>query len=189
MEEKLDMEDVSPSHQHQRGLWKSFHGRAKLTGSPKLGKKDRKQESGFWIFKKKRPNGLDRAISSSQPNLPSAALDGGDSGRTRCGMPEQSVGTPAAAAASLGAEIQMLKRTVSSKPTLSQLVQSQHKPVPQGSTCIDDAVMDGNEEQVNTSEVRRFIMFQMFFLLLLHCTAVSDGCRFGVSLDPIQLDS
>ncbi|XP_051765826.1 multiple C2 and transmembrane domain-containing protein 1 isoform X5 [Ctenopharyngodon idella] len=151
MEEKLDMDDVSPSHQHQRGLWKSFHGKAKLTGSPKLGKKDRKQESGFWIFKKKRPNGLDRAISSSQPNLPSAALDGGDSGRTRCGMPEQSVGTPAAAAASLGAEIQMLKRTVSSKPTLSQLVQSQHKPVPQGSTCIDDAVMDGNEEQVNKS--------------------------------------
>lgn len=80
-------------------------------------------------------------------------------------MPEQSVGTPAAAAASLGAEIQMLKRTVSSKPTLSQLVQSQHKPVPQGSTCIDDAVMDGNEEQVNTSVVRRFIMFQMFSLL------------------------
>uniref|UniRef100_A0A672MA32 Uncharacterized protein n=1 Tax=Sinocyclocheilus grahami TaxID=75366 RepID=A0A672MA32_SINGR len=138
MEGKLDM-DVSPSHhQHQRGSWKSFHGRPKLTGSPKLGKKDKKQESGFWIFKKKRPNGLDRAVSSSQPNLHSApaASDGGESGRTRCGMPEQSVGTAAAAAASLGAEIQMLKRTISSKPTLSELVQSQHKPALQGSTCV-----------------------------------------------------
>ncbi|KAK7120927.1 hypothetical protein R3I94_020797 [Phoxinus phoxinus] len=155
MEGKLDMDDVSPSHlQQQRGLWKSFHGKAKLTGSPKLGKKDRKQESGFWIFKKKRPNGLDRAMSSSQPNLPSAATaldDGGDSGRTRCGMREQSAGEAAAAAASLGAEIQMLKTTVSSKPSLSKLVQSQQKTAPQGSTCIDDAVMDGNEEQVKKS--------------------------------------
>ncbi|XP_016302641.1 multiple C2 and transmembrane domain-containing protein 1-like isoform X1 [Sinocyclocheilus anshuiensis] len=154
MEGKLDMDDVSPSHnQHQRGSWKSFHGRPKLTGSPKLGKKDKKQESGFWIFKKKRPNGLDRAVSSSQPNLHSAAAasDGGESGRTRCGMPEQSVGTAAAAAASLGAEIQMLKRTISSKPTLSELVQSQHKPALQGSTCTDDAVMNGNEEEINKS--------------------------------------
>ncbi|XP_067290189.1 multiple C2 and transmembrane domain-containing protein 1 isoform X2 [Pseudorasbora parva] len=153
MEGKLDMDDVSPSHLHQRGLWKSFHGKAKLTGSPKLGKKDRKQESGFWIFKKKRPNGLDRAFSSSQPNLHSAetALDGGESGRTRCGTPEQSDGTADTAAASLGAEIQMLERTVSSKPPLSQLVQSQHKPAPQESTCIDDVVMDSNEEQVNKS--------------------------------------
>ncbi|CAM4729057.1 unnamed protein product [Leuciscus chuanchicus] len=153
MEGKLDMDDVPPSHQHQRGLWKSFHGKAKLTGSPKLGKKERKQESGFWIFKKKRPNGLDRAMSSSQPNLPSAAtaLYDGDSGRTRCGVREQSVGEAAAAAASLGAEIQMLKRTVSSKPSLSKLVQSQHKPASQGSTCIDDAVMDSNEEQVKKS--------------------------------------
>ncbi|KAG1971430.1 multiple C2 and transmembrane domain-containing protein [Pimephales promelas] len=148
MEGELDMDDVSPSH-HQRGLWKSFHGKAKLTGSPKLGKKDRKQESRFWIFKKKRPNGLDRAMSSSQPNLPSAetALDNGDSERTRCGMREQSVGEAATAAASLGAEIQMLKRSVSSKPSLSQLVQSQQKPAPPMSTCIDDVVMNGNEEE------------------------------------------
>ncbi|XP_077099709.1 multiple C2 and transmembrane domain-containing protein 1 [Siphateles boraxobius] len=148
MEGKLDMDDVSPSHQHQRGVWKSFHGKAKLTGSPKLGKKDRKQESGFWIFKKKRTNRLDRAMSSSQPNLPSAAtaLEGGDSGRTRSGTPEQSDGEAAEAAASLGAEIQMLKRTVSSKPSLSQLVQSQHKPAQQGTTCIDDAGMDGKEQ-------------------------------------------
>ncbi|XP_039533605.1 multiple C2 and transmembrane domain-containing protein 1 isoform X3 [Pimephales promelas] len=152
MEGELDMDDVSPSH-HQRGLWKSFHGKAKLTGSPKLGKKDRKQESRFWIFKKKRPNGLDRAMSSSQPNLPSAetALDNGDSERTRCGMREQSVGEAATAAASLGAEIQMLKRSVSSKPSLSQLVQSQQKPAPPMSTCIDDVVMNGNEEEVKKS--------------------------------------
>uniref|UniRef100_A0A671SSP2 Multiple C2 and transmembrane domain-containing protein 1-like n=1 Tax=Sinocyclocheilus anshuiensis TaxID=1608454 RepID=A0A671SSP2_9TELE len=154
MEGKLDMDDVSPSHhQHQRGLWKSFHGRPKLTGSPKLGKKDRKQESGFWIFKKKRPNGLDRAVSSSQPNLHSAAAapDGGESGKTRRGLPELGVGTAAVAAASLGAEIQMLKRTVSSKPTLSQVLQSQHKPALQGSTCTDDATMNGNEEEINKS--------------------------------------
>uniref|UniRef100_A0A9J8CZ84 Multiple C2 domains, transmembrane 1b n=1 Tax=Cyprinus carpio carpio TaxID=630221 RepID=A0A9J8CZ84_CYPCA len=147
MERKLAMDDVSPTHhQHQRG-------RPKLTGSPKLGKKDRKQESGFWIFKKKRPNGLDRALSSSQPNLHSAAAasDGGESGTTRCGMPELSVGTAAPAAASLGAEIQMLKRTVSSKPTLSELVQSQHKPALQGSTCTDDAMMNGNEDEINKS--------------------------------------
>ncbi|XP_058644848.1 multiple C2 and transmembrane domain-containing protein 1 isoform X4 [Onychostoma macrolepis] len=152
MEGKLDMDEVSPSH-HQRGLWKSFHGRPKLTGSPKLGKKDRKQESGFWIFKKKRPNGLDRAVSSSQPNLHSAeaAPDGGESGRTRRGLPELSVGTAAVAAASLGAEIQMLKKPVSSKPTLSQLVQSQHKPALQGSTCTDDAVMNGEAEEINKS--------------------------------------
>ncbi|XP_018967061.2 multiple C2 and transmembrane domain-containing protein 1-like isoform X1 [Cyprinus carpio] len=154
MEGKLDMDDVSPSHhQHQRGLWKSFHGRPKVTGSPKLGKKDRKQESGFWIFKKKRPNGLDRALSSSQPNLTSAAAapDGGESGRTRRDSPELGVGTAAVTAASLGAEIQMLKRTVSSKPTLSQLVQSQHKPALQGSTCTNDSVMNGNEEELNKS--------------------------------------
>uniref|UniRef100_A0A673MHA1 Uncharacterized protein n=1 Tax=Sinocyclocheilus rhinocerous TaxID=307959 RepID=A0A673MHA1_9TELE len=154
MEGKLDMDDVSPSHhQHQRGLWKSFHGRPKLTGSPKLGKKDRKQESGFWIFKKKRPNGLDRAVSSSQPNLRSAAAapDGGESGKTHRGLPELGVGTAAVAAASLGAEIQMLKRTVSSKPTLSQVLQSQHKPALQGSKCTDDATMNGNKEEINKS--------------------------------------
>jgi len=169
MEEELDMDDVSPSH-HQRGLWKSFHGKAKLTGSPKLGKKDRKQESRFWIFKKKRPNGLDRAMSSSQPNLPSAAtaLDDGDSERTRCGMREQSVGEAATAAASLGAEIQMLKRSVSSKPSLSQLVQSQHKPAPPMSTCIDDVVMNGNEEEVKKSVVRCSVV--VVFLWSLHCS-------------------
>ncbi|XP_026130165.1 multiple C2 and transmembrane domain-containing protein 1-like isoform X2 [Carassius auratus] len=154
MEGNMDMDDVSPSHhQHQRGLWKSFHGRPKLTSSPKLGKKDRKQESGFWIFKKKRPNGLERTMSSSQPNLHSAAAapDGAESGRTRSDSPEQGVGTAAAAEASLGAEIQMLKRTVSSKPTLSQLVQSQHKPALQGSTCTDESVMNGMEEEINKS--------------------------------------
>ncbi|XP_043087503.1 multiple C2 and transmembrane domain-containing protein 1-like [Puntigrus tetrazona] len=149
MEGDLDMDGVSPSQpQHQRGLWKSFHGRPKLAGSPKLGKKDRKQESGFWIFKKKRPNGLDRAISSSQPNLHSAAAapDGGESGRTRRGLPEMGVGRAAAAAAALGAEIQMLKRT---KPTLAQLVQSQHKPSLPGSTSTDDAVTNDNEEEIS----------------------------------------
>lgn len=184
MEGKQGMDDVPPSHQHQRGLWKSFHGKAKLTGSPKLGKKERKQESGFWIFKKKRPNGLDRAMSSSQPNLPSAAtaLDDGDSGRTRCVVREQSVGE---AAASLGAEILMLKRTVGSKPSLSQLVQSQHKPAPQGSTCIDDAVMDSNEEQVKKSVV---ICFILCVCVSLHCSKVMDAI-FHFLLDPIQLDS
>lgn len=92
-------------------------------------------------------------MSSSQPNLHSAAAapDGAESGRTRSDSPEQGVGTAAAAEASLGAEIQMLKRTVSSKPTLSQLVQSQHKPALQGSTCTDESVMNGMEEEINKS--------------------------------------
>ncbi|XP_051539773.1 multiple C2 and transmembrane domain-containing protein 1-like isoform X2 [Myxocyprinus asiaticus] len=156
MEGKLGMGDVSPSHhQHQRGLWKSLQGKSKLTSSPKLGKKERKQESGFWIFKKKKPNGLDRAMSSSQPNLHNAAApegsNGGESGRARRGTPEQSAGRAPAAAASLGAEIQTLKRTMSAKPTLSHLVQSQHKPPQQESTSTEGAVVDGNEEQISKS--------------------------------------
>ncbi|XP_051972370.1 multiple C2 and transmembrane domain-containing protein 1-like isoform X1 [Xyrauchen texanus] len=153
MEGKLDMGEVSPTHQqHQRGLWKSLQGKSKLTLNPKLGKKERKQESGFWIFKKKKPNGLERAMSSSQPNLHSAAApegsNGGESGRARRGTPEQSAGR---AAASLGAEIQTLKRTMSAKPIISHLVQSQHKPVQQESTSKEDAVVDGNEEQISKS--------------------------------------
>ncbi|XP_056322395.1 multiple C2 and transmembrane domain-containing protein 1 isoform X2 [Danio aesculapii] len=150
MEASMDVDDVSPSHQqqNQRGLWKSFHGKSKLPGSPKLSKKDRKQESVFRIFKKKRANGLDRAVSSSQPNLHSAAADGEGSGRTRCGTPEMSACTADAAAASLGAEIQKLKRSVSPKPTLSQLLESQYKPA---STCTDDAQTHSDEEQGDKS--------------------------------------
>ncbi|XP_051542474.1 multiple C2 and transmembrane domain-containing protein 1-like isoform X2 [Myxocyprinus asiaticus] len=157
MEGKLDMGYASPSHQqHQRGLWKSLQGKSKLTSSPKLGKKERKQESVFWIFKKKKANGLNQAMSSSQPNLSSAAAqesgsDGDESERARCGMPEQSGGRAAAAAVSLGKETQTLKRTMSAKPTVSHLVQSQHKPAQQGSTSTEGAVVDGNEEQVNKS--------------------------------------
>nr|QEN96197.1 multiple C2 domain and transmembrane region protein 1b isoform 1 [Danio rerio] len=150
MEASMDVDDVSPSHQqqNQRGLWKSFHGKSKLHGSPKLSKKDRKPESVFRIFKKKRDHGLDRAVSSSQPNLHSAAADGEGSGRTRCGTPEMSACTAAAAAASLGAEIQMLKRSGSPKPTLSQLLEPQYKPA---STCTDDAQTHSDEEQGDKS--------------------------------------
>ncbi|XP_051973559.1 multiple C2 and transmembrane domain-containing protein 1-like isoform X3 [Xyrauchen texanus] len=157
MEGKLDMGDVSPSHQqHQQGMWKSLQGKSKLTSSPKLGKKERKQESVFRIFKKRKAYGLNRAISSSQPNLPSAAAlesgsDGDESGKARCGMPEQSGRRAAAAAVSLGKETETLKRTMSAKPTVSHLVRSQHKPAQQGSTSTEGAVVDGKEEQVNKS--------------------------------------
>ncbi|KAI7792976.1 putative multiple C2 and transmembrane domain-containing protein 1-like [Triplophysa rosa] len=134
MEEKLDM-DVNKS----RSFRKSIH--AKLTSSPKTRKKERKQDSGFWIFKKKRTNGLERGMSSSQPNLTTAVAADGE--RSRCGTPEQSACRAAAEAASsspLGAEIQ----SPASKPTISSFV---HKTVPQEPELTADAVEDVHEEQ------------------------------------------
>lgn len=133
MEEKLDV-DVHKSWSFR----KSIH--AKLTSSPKMRKKERKQDSGFWIFKKKRTNGLDRGMSSSQPNLTSSVTEGE---RSRCGTPEQSACRAAAEASSssLGAEIQ----SPASKPTLSHLV---HKTVLQEPELTEDAVEFGSEEQV-----------------------------------------
>ncbi|XP_056592380.1 multiple C2 and transmembrane domain-containing protein 1 isoform X2 [Triplophysa dalaica] len=134
MEEKLDM-DVHKS----RSFRKSIH--AKLTSSPKPRKKERKQDSGFWIFKKKRTNGLERGMSSSQPNLTSAVAADGERSRSR--TPEQSACTAAAEAASsssLGAEIQ----SPASKPTISHLV---HKTVHQEPEPTEDAAEDVQEDQ------------------------------------------
>ncbi|KAA0704406.1 Multiple C2 and transmembrane domain-containing protein 1 [Triplophysa tibetana] len=133
MEEKLDM-DVHKS----RSFRKSFH--AKLTTSPKPRKKERKQDSGFWIFKKKRANGLERGMSSSQPNLTTAVA--ADDERSRSRTPEQSACRAAAEASSssLGAEIQ----SPASKPTISHLV---HKTVHQEPEATEDAVEYVQEEQ------------------------------------------
>lgn len=148
MEDKLDM-DVHASH---RSIRKSFQGKSKLTSSPRPSKKERKHDSGFWLFKKKRPNGLDQVLSSSQPDLISAVAapdgsHGGDSDGSPCGTPEQSAGR-AAATAAFGAEIQTLKRTVSCKPTVAHLV---HKAAQQTCEQIEDAVNDTDEEQSENS--------------------------------------
>lgn len=142
--------DVHASH---RSIRKSFQGKSKL--SPKPSKKERKHDSGFWIFKKKRPNGLEQGLSSSQPDLISAVAapdgsHGGDSDGSPCGTPEQSAGR-AAAAALFGAEIQTLKRTVSCKPTVAHLV---HKATQQTCEQTEDAVNDTDEEQTENSVVR-----------------------------------
>lgn len=141
MDEKLDMD----AHK-SRSFRKSIH--AKLTSSPKMRKTERKQDSGFWIFKKKRTNGLERGMSSSQPNLTSAVA--GDGERSRCGTPEQSACRAAAEASSspsLGAET----HSPASKPTLSHLV---HKTVLHEPELTGDAVEDVREEPTEEIAVR-----------------------------------
>ncbi|TRY55239.1 hypothetical protein DNTS_014554 [Danionella cerebrum] len=152
MESSLDMEESSSQlhPQHQRSLWRSFQIKPKPPENAKLGKKERKQENGFWVFKKKRGHGLNRALSTSQPNLSCEApeSEGDSSRRSRFGKPEMGAHAPPARAESLAAEIQRLRRTVSSKNLLSLRPHTRDKAAVQGS---DATKLQTDEEPLDKS--------------------------------------
>lgn len=101
-------------------MWRHIQGRAKLGGEP-----EERKERGSWVFRRIRrrePVGLDRVISSSQPDLLFSPQGDAETKAAGSGSALQPSPNPSQSA---------------SRPTLSQLVQSHHKSSSVGSACLE----------------------------------------------------
>lgn len=143
MEPSEGDENESSSSQHNT-RWKQFQAKAKPLLSPKLSAREpeEKKERGMWVFKRmkrKESVALDRAISSSQPDLLfSSQGDVETKDAPLCGKAR-------ASGSALGREKPSSSSSLSSKnrparpnkPTVSQLVQCHHKSSSLGSACLE----------------------------------------------------
>ncbi|XP_023816326.1 multiple C2 and transmembrane domain-containing protein 1 isoform X4 [Oryzias latipes] len=125
----------------QNTMWKQIQARAKpLLLSPKLGNRDpdeRRERSG-WVFRKiKRRDhaALDRVISSSQPDLLSAAQVEAEEEAPLCGTAPGGGGAPARE--KLHSSVRRRSAAGGKKPTVAQLVQSHHKSCSVGSANLE----------------------------------------------------
>lgn len=136
MERNRRDENESSSSQ-QTTLWKQLQAKAKPLLSPKLGSRDAdsKKERCGWMFKKmtrKENVGLDRVISSSQPDLlfPSQAE------AKEAQLCSKHAGTCSGVAREKMSPSR-LQSACPNKPTVAQLVQSHHKSSSLGSACLE----------------------------------------------------